>query len=122
MFCYTAYVVPFPLKTFDFVVVQHVEATAVNVHDVTVVPKLLYGEEVSVHGDSGYLGAHKREDAIAHNSRGKKIQYKINRRPSQSKNNSTRSKAQIKRQEREKSSVRSKVEHVFGIVWCCLSV
>ena len=42
--------------------------------------------------------------------------YKINRRPSQSKNKSDRSKGQIKRREREKSSVRAKVEHVFGVV------
>ena len=96
--------------------VHHVEVTAANVHDVTVVPKLLYGEEASVHGDSGYLGAEKREDAITHNSQGKKIHYKINRRPSQSKNNTARSKGQIKRREREKSSVRAKVEHVFWIV------
>jgi Transposase and inactivated derivatives, IS5 family len=96
--------------------VHHVETTAANVHDVTLVPKLLYGEEASVHGDSGYLGAEKREDAITHNSRGQRIQYKINRRPSQSKNNSARSKGQIRRREREKSSVRAKVEHVFGIV------
>ena len=96
--------------------VHHIQATAANVHDVTMVPKLLYGEEVSVHGDSGYLGTHKREDAITHNSQGKKIQYKINHRPSQSKNNSARSKGQIKRREREKSSVRAKVEHVFGVV------
>jgi len=62
------------------------------------------------------LGAKKREDAITHNNNGKKIQYKINRRPSQRKNNTVRSKGQIKRREREKSSVRAKVEHVFGIV------
>lgn len=96
--------------------VHHVEVTAANVHDVTVVPLLLHGEEESVHGDSGYLGADKREDAIIYNSQGKKIQYKVNRRPSQSKNNSVRSKAQIKRREREKSSIRAKVEHVFGVV------
>lgn len=42
--------------------------------------------------------------------------YKINRRPSQSKNNSARSQAQIKRREHEKSSVRAKVEHVFAVV------
>ena len=96
--------------------VHHVETTASNVNDVTMVSKLLYGEETSVHGDSGYLGAEKREDAITHNSQGQKIRYKINRRPSQSKNNSARSKGQIKRREREKSSVRAKVEHVFGIV------
>ena len=96
--------------------VHHVEVTAANVHDVTVVPSLLYGEEESVHGDSGYLGAEKREDAITHNSQGKKICYKINRRPSQCKNNSARSKGQIRRREREKSSIRAKVEHVFGVV------
>jgi IS5 family transposase len=96
--------------------VHHVEVTAANVHDVTVVPLLLHGEEESVHGDSGYLGADKREDAITHNKQGKKIQYKINRRPSQSKNNSARSKGQIKRREREKSSVRAKVEHIFAVV------
>jgi IS5 family transposase len=95
---------------------HHLETTAANVHDVTVVPKLLYGDEASVHGDSGYLGAGKREDAITHNNKGKKIHYIINRRPSQSKNNATRSRGQIKRREREKSSVRAKVEHVFGIV------
>ena len=50
------------------------------------------------------------------NKDGKKIQYKINRRPSQSKNNSARSKGQIKRRKREKSSVRAKVEHVFAVV------
>ena len=96
--------------------VHHVEATAANVHDVTVTPNLLYGEEESVHGDSGYLGAEKRKDAITHNKRGKKIRYKINRRPSQSKNNTVRSKGQIKRREREKSSVRAKVEHIFWVV------
>ena len=42
--------------------------------------------------------------------------YKINRRPNQSKNNSARSQAQIKRREHEKSSVRAKVEHVFAVV------
>jgi len=96
--------------------VHHVEVTAANVHDVTMVPKLLYGEEESVHGDSGYLGAEKREDAVTQNRQGKKIYYKINRRPSQSKNKSAHSQGQIKRREREKSSVRAKVEHVFGVV------
>ncbi len=100
----------------DSGLVHHVEVSAANVHDVTVVPQLLHGEEESVHGDSGYLGAEKREDAVTHNKQGKKIRYKINRRPSQSKNASVRAKGQIKRREREKSSVRAKVEHVFGIV------
>lgn len=100
----------------DSGLVHHVETTAANVHDVTITPKLLHGEENTVHGDSGFLGAEKREDAVTHNKNGKRINYKINRRPSQSKNKSTRSQAQIKRREREKSSVRAKVEHVFGVV------
>ncbi len=95
---------------------HHVAVTSANVHDVTQVPKLLTGEETQVYGDSGYLGAEKREDAITHNKQGKKIKYKTNRRPSQSKNRPTRSRAQIKRREHEKSSVRAKVEHVFGVI------
>ena len=96
--------------------VHHLETTSANVHDVTITAKLLHGEEESVHGDSGFLGVAQREDSITHNKRCKKIQYKINRRPSQSKHNAARSMGQIKRREREKSSVRAKVEHVFGVV------
>ena len=50
------------------------------------------------------------------NQPGKKIKYKTNRRPSPSKKKSARSKAQIKRREHGKSSVRAKVEHIFGVV------
>lgn len=100
----------------DSGLVHHLETTAANVHDVTVTLQLLHGEETSVYGDSGYLGAEKREDAITRNNKGKKIRYKINRRPSQSKHRSMRAKAQIKRREKEKSSIRAKVEHVFGVV------
>ena len=45
--------------------------------------ELLTGEENLVYGDSGYLGANKRENAVIKNKSGKKITYKINRRPSQ---------------------------------------
>ena len=48
--------------------------------------------------------------------KGKKIKYKINHRPSQNKKKSAHSKAQIQRREHEKSSVRAKVERVFGVV------
>ncbi len=100
----------------DTGLVHHLEVTAANVHDVTVTPKLLTSEEKTVYGDAGYLGAEKREDAVTHNKEGKKIRYKINRRPLQDRNKSARSLGQIKRREREKSSVRAKVEHVFGVV------
>lgn len=45
--------------------VHHVRhAVAANVHDVTVVPELLTGEETKVFGDSGYFGANKHEGAV----------------------------------------------------------
>ena len=100
----------------DSGLVHTVEVTAANEHDVNMTSKLLHGEEETVGGDSGYIGAEKREDAIHRNKNGKKIKYNINRRPSQYKKNSTRSKAQVKRIEHEKSSVRAKVEHVFAVV------
>ena len=100
----------------DTGLVHHVEVTGANVHDVTMVPQLLTGEETAVYGDSGYLGAEKRKDALRKNKQGKRIRYKTNRRPSQSKNRTARSRAQIKRREHEKSSVRAKVEHVFAVV------
>ena len=61
--------------------VHSLEVTAANVHDVTMTSELLTGEEV-VYGDSGYIGAEKRDDAITRNKHGKKIKYKINRKPS----------------------------------------
>ena len=100
----------------DTGLVHTVKVTAANVHDVTVTADLLTGEEDAVYGDSAYLGADKRPETPKKNKSGRKIHYKVNRRPSQSKNLSTRSKAQIKRREHEKSSVRAKVEHVFAVV------
>lgn len=69
----------------DSGLVHSIKGTSANVHDVTVVPELLTGEETVVYGDSGYLGAEKRENAIVRNHQGKRIRYKVNRRPSQSK-------------------------------------
>ena len=100
----------------DSGLVHTVEATAANVHDVTQVPKLLTGEEEVVYGDSGYLGAGKREDATVRNKSGRKIKYKINRRPSQIKKLSRGGQYAAKKAEHAKSSVRAKVEHVFGVV------
>ena len=100
----------------DSGLVHTVEATPANVHDVSEVPKLLTGEEETVYGDSGYLGAGKREDAVVRNKAGRKIKYKINRRPSQMKKLSKSGQYAAKKAERAKSSVRAKVEHVFGVV------
>jgi len=68
------------------------------------------------YGDSGCLGIDKRPEALTKSNAGKSIHYKLNRRPSASKNRSTRSKAQIKPRERKKSSLRAKVEHIFAVV------
>lgn len=100
----------------DSGLVHTLEVTAANIHDVTMTSKLLTGEETEVYGDSGYLGADKREDAVKKNCSGKRIRYKLGRRPSQIQRGSNRSKSQLRRREHEKSSVRSKVEHVFGVV------
>ena len=97
-------------------IVHALEVTSANKHDVCMIAELLIGEEQVVYGDSGYLGAEKRPEAVTTNKSGKRIHYKINCRPSQSKQNTNRSRAQIKRRERAKSSVRAKVEHVFAVV------
>ena len=67
----------------DSGLVHTVKATAANVHDVTMTSELLTGEENEVYGDSGYIGADKRDNAVIRNKNGKKIKYKINRKPSQ---------------------------------------
>lgn len=100
----------------DSGLVHTVKATAANVHDVSETSKLLTGEEDAVYGDSGYLGAGKREDAVVRNKSGHKIKYKINRRPSQVKKLSKSGQYAAKKAEHAKSSVRAKVEHVFGVV------
>jgi len=81
-----------------------------------VIHELIQGEEETVHGDSGYLGAEKRPEAIKRNKDGKKIKYEINRRPSSIKKLSKSGQYAAKKREHQKSSIRSKVEHVFGIV------
>jgi len=100
----------------DSGIVHHLEVTSANEHDVTVTSKLLSGDEKEVYGDSGYIGAEKREDAVVRNKEGKKIKYKINRKPSQIKKLSTSGQYAAKKAEHKKSSVRAKVEHVFAVV------
>lgn len=100
----------------DSGLVHTVKVTSANVHDVTMLSELLAGEESVVYGDSGYLGADKQEDSMIKNNTGKPVRYKINRRPSQIKKQPARARGQLRCREREKSSVRAKVEHVFGVV------
>ena len=48
----------------DSGIVHTLKVTAANVADVAVTSELLHGSEETVYGDSGYLGAGKREDAL----------------------------------------------------------
>lgn len=96
--------------------VHTVKATGANVHDVTMTSELLTGEENEVYGDSGYIGADKRDDAIIQNNKGRKIKYKINRKPSQIKKLSPSGQYAAKKAEHKKSSVLVKVEHIFAVV------
>ena len=100
----------------DTGLVHTIKATSANEHDVTMTSQLLHGEEKEVYGDSGYIGAETRAEAIIRNKLGKKIKYKINRKPSSIKKLSTSGQYYAKKAEHKKSSIRSKVEHVFGIV------
>lgn len=96
--------------------VHTVETTAANVHDSNMVSFLLQGEETDVYGDSGYLGAEKKEDAVLVNQNGETVQYHINRRPSQMKKFTGVRYEAVRVEEHAKSSIRSKVEHVFCVI------
>lgn len=90
-----------------------VEATAANVHDVTVASKLIREDDTVVYGDSGYLGIEKRPE-IAEDEHLSKIEYRINRRPGKLRHMKDNGGQDWERYiERRKSSVRSKVEHPF---------
>ncbi len=100
----------------DTGLIHHLETTAGNVSDVAETSRLMTGDEEELYGDSGYTGAAKRDEAITTNSHGKKIRYKINKRRSTLDKGPGWKHGQQKRREREKSSVRAKVEHVFAVV------
>lgn len=100
----------------DSGLVHHLKVTGANEHDVTATPDLMHGEEEELYGDSGYIGAEKRENAVVINKNGRKIKYKINRKPSTMKKLSKSGQYASKKAEHKKSSVRAKVEHVFAVV------
>ena len=100
----------------DSGLVHHVKTTSANEHDVTATSELMHGEEETLHGDSGYIGANKRPEAIKKNKNGKKIKYIINRKKSSINKLSKSGQYAAKKREHQKSSVRCKVEHVFAVV------
>lgn len=101
----------------DTGLVNKIEATAANVHDINMVPHLLEGTENTVHLDSGYTGVEKREDTLLTNTDGHIIDYIVCAKPSLlRKKYAGKALEAAQAIEHAKSSVRCKVEHVFGIV------
>ena len=96
--------------------VHSVTATSANVHDITEASKLLRDDDEVLYGDAGYLGIEKREE-IKNDANKSKIAYRINCRPGALRRAPMNLSNQFERHiESRKSSVRSKVEHVFRIV------
>lgn len=95
--------------------VHTVEATAANVHDVTVAAKLLREDDEVVYGDSAYLGVLSR-DEVKQDPHLSAIEYRINRRPSRLPKVSDNAIDWERYIERRKSSVRCKVEHPYRII------
>ena len=96
--------------------VNKIETTAGNVHDTTPVPDLLEGTEEEVFGDSGYLGVDQHEEVPKVNREGTPIEFRINVRRSSLKKLPETEQVKAREAEHAKSSIRSKVEHVFAVV------
>ena len=96
--------------------VHTVTATAANEHDITEASKLLRDDDEVAYGDAGYLGIEKREE-IKNDVNKSQITYRINRRVGALRKDPANLSNQFElKLESRKSSVRSKVEHVFRIV------
>jgi IS5 family transposase len=87
--------------------IHSVAATAANVHDSQVLPKLLHGQETRVWGDSAYSG--QRDVIRQHAPQAKSfIQAKAHRHRPLSE--------AVRARNRTKSKVRAKVEHAFLVI------
>lgn len=95
--------------------VHTITATPANVHDITETHKLIREDDQVVYGDSGYIGVEKR-DEIKNNENFSKIDFRITRRPKSIPKVSDNAINWEKHIEQRKSSVRSKVEHVFHFI------
>lgn len=90
-------------------IVHHLETTAAKTNDRVPFPQLLNGNEKTIFGDKGY---YKQEDKRI--ARAKGIFWAVSDRGTR---NHPLSSSQRKRN-RKFSSVRSKVEHPFGVIKC----
>ena len=97
--------------------VHTVATTSANIHDVTVASELIREDDEVVYGDSGYLGIQKRPE-VANDEHLSTIDYRINLRPGRFPKVSDNAIDWTRYIEKQKSSVRSKVEHIFRIIKC----
>jgi IS5 family transposase len=93
--------------------VHTVLTTAANVHDVTQAHALQHGEETDLHGDSGYRGAHKRDEA-----KNLKAKWHIAMQPGKRKalDPTRASHVLLEQFEHLKAQMRAKVEHPFRVM------
>ena len=82
------------------------QTTPASVHDVTQARGLLHGGETRVWGDAGYVGVQKREE-----NRDLAVQWRVALKPGQRRKLERDSREAG--EERDKASVRAKVEHPF---------
>ena len=97
----------------DTGLVHHVKATAANVHDINAANDVIYGDEDEIYGDSGYLNI---EEHISDEKKKSGREYNINRRRGAKKKLEPNEALVFEIEEFNKSTVRSKVEHIFAVV------
>ena len=89
--------------------VHTIRTTAANVSDTDEAYKLVRSDDEVVYGDSGYVGIEKRKE-ILRDEHLKNVEFRINKRKKSVKDDVSTA------IEKRKSSVRSKVAHVFHII------
>lgn len=95
--------------------VHSLETSAANAHDITMAASCIREDDSVVYGDSGYIGLEKREE-IVNDPKRSKADYRINRRQKSVPKTTVMGCDYDQKIEKQKSSVRSKVEHPFLIV------
>ena len=90
----------------DTGLVHSMSTTAANAHDVTEAHNLLHGGEKVVWCDAGYQGVHKRAENL-----GREVDWQVAMRPGKRRKLEPGSDEAVA--EKEKASVRAKVEHPF---------
>ncbi len=91
--------------------------TPANAHDVTQVHELLHGQETDVFADSGYRGAHKRQEVRNNHPR---PHWHIAMMPGKRRvlNRARTHDRLVDELERTKARIRAKVEHPFRVIKC----